>query len=786
MNRKIIITFTIICISMTCTNTMAANLWPSDFEWIYPQQLTVGSEYQFKWTFNVSFNVELYSLESFDYEFDLRLYLSVDQIFNSEDYLFYESIRSALPYGSGQIFQTITSLTGPESLPKTGTYYIFLEFFPYSDDSDLSDNTIMSPNPIQVVGEEIFTEDISDYISSIDIEQTWDYGDPTDSEDLMFELYFGIFAHNDDAINMDTDVNSLELLTPKGHTFQIPKQTGRLSDGFCISYEYEEEYNNFLDMWFRDARWECRARFTDIADLQAFGDGEYTVTLHYNNGSRSQTKAWFGMMDTQVPIPQPIHEPVLTFPLHNQTLESPVMFTWEQCNDANAAHIYIEMEEYRINKNAYAAEGFDVNETSWGPIALTDGIWKMNLIFEQWTWAYSNDGISINQAKNSQSTYEFTITEGTPLTTFEVWGGNMFLNDYRFTNIEENGYEMLGQSDGQTATFSGKYGYYFIGTRGEFLLDSIMGSDNTYYSSFEANCSRGNTSNDENLLGPPDGNCATVGGVNLWSPHEFDGYIVFTNPGDWEGLTVITRNLDVSKSVSNSTDDLKNVSPGDMVTYMISFDSNDLTVDVNNVTIIDYLPNEVSYISADTNEVFGFYDVNEHTFTWSIPAFSWGSTINLPLTVEVNMGVAPDTIITNFVTIDSNETPAAVASEPVTVSKNLQREAVMQINPPTISRHGIDVSGVMVILELPSDISEEQVLKNELLVLSLDSESSDVTVIANADQSVTTYEGITYVLAVFDKTQLLNAIPGYGQKKIKVEGKLIEGSFIGTGILTIN
>jgi hypothetical protein len=49
-----------------------------------------------------------------------------------------------------------------------------------------------------------------------------------------------------------------------------------------------------------------------------------------------------------------------------------------------------------------------------------------------------------------------------------------------------------------------------------------------------------------------------------------------------------------------------------------------------------------------------------------------------------------------------------------------------------------------------------------------------------------TYGGITYVLAVFDKTQLLSTIPGYGQKKIKVEGKLVEGSFIGTGILTIN
>jgi hypothetical protein len=208
--------------------------------------------------------------------------------------------------------------------------------------------------------------------------------------------------------------------------------------------------------------------------------------------------------------------------------------------------------------------------------------------------------------------------------------------------------------------------------------------------------------------------------------------------------------------------------------------------DINNVTIIDYLPDEVNYVSADTNEVSGFYDKVEHTFTWTISSLSWGSTVKLPLTVEVKLGVKPDTIITNFVTIDSNETPATVDYESVTVSKNLLREAAMQINPDTISRHGLDVSGVMVILALPSDIDEKQVNKDQLLVLTLDSDESGESVIANADQYVMTYEGVTYVLAVFDKAQLLSAIPGYGQKKIKVEGKLIEGSFVGTGILTIN
>ena len=89
-------------------------------------------------------------------------------------------------------------------------------------------------------------------------------------------------------------------------------------------------------------------------------------------------------------------------------------------------------------------------------------------------------------------------------------------------------------------------------------------------------------------------------------------------------------------------------------------------------------------------------------------------------------------------------------------------------------------------MEIPQDVSEDQVNIDELLVLTLDSDESSEPVTANNDQIVMTYEGITYVLAVFDKTRLLYSVPGYGPKEIKVEGKLKAGSFIGKGILTIN
>jgi len=104
-----------------------------------------------------------------------------------------------------------------------------------------------------------------------------------------------------------------------------------------------------------------------------------------------------------------------------------------------------------------------------------------------------------------------------------------------------NGYVKLGESDGYTATFSGKYKYYFIGTKGMALLDCIQGSDDSYYSSFEPNVEWSNISEPNNLLGPPDGKYAKIGAYD--SLDDYNGYIVFTNPGNWTGLNVITINI---------------------------------------------------------------------------------------------------------------------------------------------------------------------------------------------------------------------------------------------------
>jgi hypothetical protein len=632
--------------------------------------------------------------------------------------------------------------------------------------------------------ENVIAEDISDYISGIYIEQIWDYGDPTDSDDLIYEFCLKIYSYDDQAINMDADVASIEFLTPTGNIFQIPKQPGQWSDDIWTSYEFGEyEYiSNFLSA---GSTWKYRARFSDITDLQPYGDGEYIIKINLENSGQIQTTAWFGIEYSQYAIPQPTQEPVLTFPYHNQTVESPVTFMWGSCTDTNAAYINLDVDELGTVWLGDKWEDFDVGETHWGPVYMPDGIWEAEIIFDRWLSTMTNiDGILTSATKCSKSIYRFKI-EGSPWTMYEVWGGNTWidLSDGSYGSIadlEANGYIKLGESDGQTATFSGQYQYYLIGTIGEFLLDSIQGSDDSYYSSFEYDCEKSNIINEDYMLGSPDGDCAIVGESNPWD--DYSGYFVFTNPGNWEGLTVITSelNLNINKDIKNSSEEFGNIDPNYNITYIINVESNEFVEQVTDLTVVDILPEEVSFVSAEGDEVSGKYDPDTHTYTWLYPSLAPESVIEMRLIVQVKPDVALGTTITNYATINSNETPPTTASADIIYNKVV---GGLQIIPDTIRRNGT-LTEIMAVLTLPEG-TEEKVDSNELLILSPVNQD-EIQIRANNDQIVTETDGKTVIVAVFDIARLMEAIPAYGPVKLKVEGKLTSGyTFYGQAIITI-
>lgn len=105
--------------------------------------------------------------------------------------------------------------------------------------------------------------------------------------------------------------------------------------------------------------------------------------------------------------------------------------------------------------------------------------------------------------------YPVTVRDAViPGTTYNVYGGFVYIDGEDGYHPEHFGYDLLGEAE-TTDTFSGAYLYYVIVADEWHLakVDTVQGSSGIYYPSWNT----GNTEGWENLGGPPDGNFASVG-----------------------------------------------------------------------------------------------------------------------------------------------------------------------------------------------------------------------------------------------------------------------------------
>lgn len=240
-------------------------------------------------------------------------------------------------------------------------------------------------------------------------------------------------------------------------------------------------------------------------------------------------------------------------------------------------------------------------------------------------------------------------------------------------------------------------------------------------------------------------------------------------------IAVATTNynpLNLSKTVVGApAGETAWVDVNDLVTYRICFD-NDNDSAVTNVTIVDTLPKQLAFVSADGNGVFGEFNSKLHLYTWTYPSLPAGSSTCLELVVRVK-DTAPATTITNSATIDSNETlPTTVSVDVVTGGPPFEVESMRIV--PSIIRRDAAAYEVQAVLILPPGIGKDEV-KDVLPTLY----AGQIAVTAKR-QLVYGTASRAKVIALFDKEELLNAIPGCGQMTWKVVGRLKTGrSFFG-------
>ena len=224
--------------------------------------------------------------------------------------------------------------------------------------------------------------------------------------------------------------------------------------------------------------------------------------------------------------------------------------------------------------------------------------------------------------------------------------------------------------------------------------------------------------------------------------------------------------LNLTKSILGTPEgQIALVSADGPVPYTIQFE-NDNDFAVTDVFVLDVLPEQVGFVSAGSAAGFVKYDPATHTCAWSFASLEPGEVVHLQLNALVNSGLAKDTILTNTVTVKSNETPLVAASTDAIVADGPLTIRPMKIVPDIIRRTNetYEIQAIAVF--------SEGIGKNDIADVLPTLYPGAIT--ANR-QLVFGSATKAKVIALFDKSKLLDAVPDYGQVTLTMVGTFTSG-----------
>jgi uncharacterized repeat protein (TIGR01451 family) len=168
------------------------------------------------------------------------------------------------------------------------------------------------------------------------------------------------------------------------------------------------------------------------------------------------------------------------------------------------------------------------------------------------------------------------------------------------------------------------------------------------------------------------------------------------------GLVIPRAQISYNPLNLSKVDDIGTcVYTGDNINYGICYDNSLNTFDVHNVTIIDTVPENVSFVSASGG---GTYNSVTHTVTWNIGTVTAGAPeACVTLVVRVNAG-AENTTLTNCGRIDSDETGPTTQCEDTNVCAGPP-------SPPAVPVPGLTPIGLIALVGLLSVIAAISIRK---------------------------------------------------------------------------
>lgn len=254
---------------------------------------------------------------------------------------------------------------------------------------------------------------------------------------------------------------------------------------------------------------------------------------------------------------------------------------------------------------------------------------------------------------------------------------------------------------------------------------------------------------------------------------------LWTPPTVAQAQAVIKYNaLNISKKIVapvNPDGGPASIGIGQTVTYRLCVDNNDNEFVTHNISVIDALPAEVDFLSADSG---GIYDPISRSCSWVFESLLPWEKRCAELVVRVNSKAVPHQAVANTVFADSNETPPVEASVQFITSEIalqvLKMELIYSNQVCKDCSHELQA-----VLTLPPEVRRSDVNPNEMLVL-------DPGGVRATSQIVYGYDGKVKIRAFFDIAVLSKSADGYGRVTVTVKGWLRSGrAFVGQDNLVL-
>ncbi|MCL5281939.1 MAG: hypothetical protein M1376_18750 [Planctomycetes bacterium] len=217
---------------------------------------------------------------------------------------------------------------------------------------------------------------------------------------------------------------------------------------------------------------------------------------------------------------------------------------------------------------------------------------------------------------------------------------------------------------------------------------------------------------------------------------------------------------------------LPDVRPDAILTYAISFSNPATNETATQIALVDTLPREVNFVSADGDREFGSYDAGTHTYTWRYALLAPGEEEVVHLTVQVNEKAVPGTVMANAATIRPSEMPPTTARLELPVSGPPFILSLMYIKPDHIYRNYPKAQAdLMVVVHLPEGTGAGAISNSALVLTPGNIKATGQQIFGTSTQGK--------VLCFFDVDAILAVTNGYGEFPLKVTGQLRDGrSFV--------